>query len=89
MWVRSQDKKGLVYSNRIYVDFRHGKYRIINQVAYQECDDYDVLGEYETEERAIEVLNDIHCTLTNGYSLATNTINGTWQSSVVYVMPEK
>lgn len=49
MWIRSKDKTTLVNTLRILIS---GK-RIINAV-YD--DEYDNLGEYETRERAIQVL---------------------------------
>lgn len=68
MWIRSQDNKQLVNANRLFISqYKKGnatgyivKWRIINQVlCTNESDDYDVLGTYETEERAIEVLDSI------------------------------
>lgn len=68
MWIRSQNKKSLINVNRLYIaQYREGgmtgyitKWRICNQVSWiNETDDNDVLGTYETEERAIEVLDNI------------------------------
>ena len=63
MWIRSQDKKRLakVTSVHIYEEL-DGMFMLkgLNEccVGYQD-DDYFNLGEYETEERALEVLNEI------------------------------
>jgi len=50
MWIRSQDKEILVNASRISVSNK----RIINEVL---DDDYDTLGNYETNLRAIQVLD--------------------------------
>lgn len=55
MWIRSQDKKTLAYCTRLTVVGR----TIQNLPATGIEDDYDVLGRYETPERAIEVLSEI------------------------------
>ncbi|MBV4423442.1 hypothetical protein [Clostridium tyrobutyricum] len=66
MWVRSQDKYSLVKANRLlivetaYVAKFNKGYRIINQYkCTNDSDDYDILGEYETEKRALEVLDNM------------------------------
>ncbi|HHV41257.1 MAG TPA: hypothetical protein GXX72_00165 [Clostridiaceae bacterium] len=66
IWIHSQDRKTLVYAKRIAIErFKEHEnnrylYRIINQVLYQDnADDYDVLGVYTTEKRAMEILGDI------------------------------
>jgi hypothetical protein len=66
IWIRTQDRKGLIYAQRIAIEsFKEWKseefkYRIVNQVLYQDvANDYDLLGVYDTEERAIEVLDSI------------------------------
>ena len=55
MWIRSQDKTTLAYCTRLAVV---GK-TIQNLPPTMFEDDYDVLGKYETKERAIEVLSEI------------------------------
>lgn len=72
IWIRSQDEKTLAYCHRLAIVGR-----IIQNLATTGIeDDYDIMGEYETPQRAIQVLNDIQnqiCTMTN----------------TVYQMPEK
>jgi hypothetical protein len=64
MWIRSKDKTVLVETKRIIAN---GKC-IVNQVLCQsEADDYDILGEYATKERALEVLDQIQQRLTEGH----------------------
>ena len=55
MWILSQDKKTLAKVERLAVQ---GK-MIQNLPPTMFEDDYDILGGYESPERAIEVLNDI------------------------------
>ena len=60
--IRSQDKKSLIEPHRIIIthNFPTNKFRITNQVLYSyEADDYDVLGEYETEAQVLWVLEQI------------------------------
>lgn len=73
MWIRSQDKKTLAKVERLTVQ---GK-MIQNLPPTMFEDDFDILGEYESPERAIEVLNDI-----------TETIEFV-SESFIYKMPEK
>lgn len=55
MWIRSQDGKTLAKVTRLAVVGR----TIQNLPATGIEDDYDVMGKYESEERAIEVLDEI------------------------------
>lgn len=68
MWIRSQNKDLLINTNRIGVfDYGFGEY-LIRGDAFE-------LGIYSTKEKALEILDEIHCSLNNG---ATN----------VYQMPQ-
>lgn len=58
IWVRSQAKKALCKVQRIYVYEKDGKWKVVN-IINGESDDFDTLGTYETEEKALEVLNEI------------------------------
>ena len=70
LWIRSQDKMHLCECDRLMVwntkACKENQYAVLSQfsVAY-ETDDYIELGIYESKERALEVLNDIHNTLTD------------------------
>lgn len=68
MWIRSQDGCLLVNANKIeaYECF-NGEYSISGE--------YSTVGFYSNKEKAIKVLDEIHCSLNNG---ATN----------VYQMPQ-
>ena len=60
MWIRSQDRRGLVDAKRIILRPTTSRSEIINLAREdEEYIDYDVLGTYESEERAKEVLDDI------------------------------
>lgn len=76
IWVRSQDKRRLINANNLSV--RHMSiytYDIIGKEIY--------LGSYKTEERAIEILNDIQNILMNINPSAMG------KSIVVYEMPQE
>lgn len=55
MWIRSQDKKLLANFSKFYLNCR------FEIVGYDETSEEDVhlLGEYESQERGLEVLSDI------------------------------
>ena len=84
LWIRSQDKMNLVKINQVSLNYQDNKQIIANYIpdffensgAY-----YELLGTYETKERAIEVLDEIQDLLQNAYIGNANRI--------VYKMPEK
>lgn len=79
LWIRSQNKKGLAKAENLtikssFIKNEKNIFYIINNSANNKCS----FGYYETEERALEVLNAIHQALAS--------INS---NCVVYNMPEK
>ena len=88
MWVRSQDNQ-LVNLDRItFVD-------TANKLVYANWDvdtHYRKLGEYATEERCIEVINEIQNALiennTKMYEYYGDRIEYTYPHKHVYIMPE-
>ncbi|WP_195238612.1 hypothetical protein [Romboutsia sp. 1001285H_161024_C4] len=64
MWIRTQDKKELINTEHIAVE----KKRI--------CSQHTTLGEYESEQRAIEVLDEIQKELFHGIKLDYITSGG-------------
>lgn len=84
LWVRSQDKERLIkVSNVQYTYYRKGDlYSDVRGKHYigTYYDNLEILGEYATKERALEVLNEIQ-----RYILLPNIDNSTY----VYQMPEK
>lgn len=77
MWIRSQDKELLVYAKRLMVLGN----RVVSFVRFNiEGDDYDLLGEYESDDKAIEVLDKIQ------NSLRIN-IRSTGNYATIFEMP--
>lgn len=86
MWIRSQDKTTLAYCTRISVAGR----TIQNLPPTMFEDDYDVLGRYETPERALEVLDEIEKRLfayTDVYEKRTDYHET--RKQMIFQMPEK
>lgn len=62
MWVRSQDGETLTDARRLLVLGN----KVVNFVKLDiENDDYDVLGEYESNQQAVKVLDDMHFAIEN------------------------
>ena len=83
LWVRSQDKMNLVKVRQISVNYQDNKQIIANYMPelYENSGEYyEILGTYETKERALEVLDEIQ-----NYILLPNTDN----SAYVYKMPKE
>lgn len=82
LWIRSQDKQWLIPVNDIISVFQKNVF----------CKGI-ILGEYKSEERALEILNEIQYHIKHqGESLATSDngiITGFKYYSNVYEMPEK
>lgn len=76
LWIRSQDKLKLVKVNYVYaIENKINSFSIYGET----IDSVPIIGRYETEERALEVLDEIQ-----NYILLPNTDN----SAYVYEMPE-
>ena len=81
IWVRSQDKslyycKGFDAPNKRIVPVDKNKaYAIVGHVSDEM---HPILGWYETETQALQVLDEIWAYIASG----------TWHKGVVYVMPE-
>ena len=83
LWVRSQDKMNLVKIRQISLNYSNKKQIIANYTPelYENSGGYyELLGTYETKERAIEVLDEIQDLLQNAYVGNANRI--------VYQMPK-
>lgn len=84
MWIRSQDGKYLGDCKRLHIEKCGNSYRIINQVFYQaKAVDHDMLGTYEMEERAVEVLDEIQ------KALIENLSYGMTSNNKIYQMPKE
>lgn len=67
LWIRSQDRLRLVKTTDICIDYNNQKSLIANcRNLSNGNDDYFPLGEYDTEERALEVLDEIQATIILG-----------------------
>lgn len=83
LWIRSKDKMNLVKVRQISVNYWDNKQIIANYTPelYENSGEYyEILGEYKTKERAIEVLDEIQ-----NYILLPNTDN----SAYIYEMPKE
>ena len=65
LWIRSQNKLSLTKVNSVVIDFNDQKKLVANYIQFNGDEDYTSLGEYDTEERALEVLDEIQCHLVN------------------------
>lgn len=83
MWVRSQNKKFLGDYDSFSVS-ESG-----NVLGYQGPEDFDgvVLGVYESEEIALNILNDIQTLISNGYKKDVIFKNIRTMSKLVFEMP--
>lgn len=86
LWIRSQDKEELVcVHNRIFINNATG-------IGYQIkidflIDEFIVLGTYETEERALEVLDEIEEIIETQIGKKTECLGFGYYSNTVYEMP--
>lgn len=85
MWIRSQDKKTLAYCTRLAVV---GK-TIQNLPPTGIDDDYDVMGVYESSERAVEVLDNIQSQLRSAVEVIRGVSSDNYKQHFIYQMPEK
>lgn len=88
LWIYSQDKEKLLKCNDIAIErnmiyemetIKFKGYKIVGY--FDKNTEYEVLGIYETKERAIEILDKIQDLLQNAYVGSSNRI--------VYQMPEE
>ena len=77
IWIRSQDKKRLIFATNVYID-DYGNFTLVK------ANSHIRIGEYPTKERALQVLDEIHARIASGTIEALET--GTWH--IVYIMPE-
>lgn len=83
LWIRSQDKERLIKVSNVQYTYRKGDlYSDVRGKHYigTYYDNLEILGEYATKERAIEVLDEIQDLLQNAYIGNAHRI--------VYQMPE-
>jgi len=83
MWIRSKDKKGLYNVKRFEIFSKDSKWRIVSWTSSAEYEDFDILGEYDTEARCIEILDGVQRFIDN-YNCKYNI-----QISSTYEMPSE
>ena len=91
LWIRSQDRKTFVKCDDIGIAVDK-KYKIVGY--FDKNTEYETLGYYISEERAIEVIDDIvyfitknaYCRLKNGSGELVNIVP---QPILIYNMPEE
>ena len=59
LWIRSQNKLNLTKVNSVIIDYNYQQKIVANYMEFNGDEDYTPLGEYDTEERALEVLDEI------------------------------
>ena len=59
LWIRSQNKLSLTKINSVVIDYNDQKKIVANYMEFNGSEDYTPLGEYDIEERALEVLDEI------------------------------
>lgn len=85
LWVRSQDREkllkinGIQYQNCKLVENETIETNIL--IGFYSSYENEILGEYKTKERALEVLDEIQDLLQNAYTGKSNII--------LYLMPEE
>lgn len=86
MWIRSQDKRTLVKVNRLWIA-KAGVIYNLPPTGIEE--DSDLLGEYESFERAVEVLDNIQSQLRSAVEVIRGVSSDTYKQYFIYQMPEE
>lgn len=74
LWIRSQDRLRLTHIDSVIINARNKKEIIGNYSYTSDGFERDIpLGEYNTEERALEVLDEISSKIKNRYIVSTTT----------------
>ena len=84
LWIRSQDKERLIKVSNVQYTYRKGDlYSDVRGKHYigTYYDNLEILGEYTTKERALEILNEIQKIFYNNQKFVNNV--------VVYEMPKE
>ena len=95
LWVRSQDKMNLVKIRQISLNYQNNKQIIANYMPdfYPNSGEYyELLGIYESKERALEVLDEIQDELIGSDFMPiekNEEVVLTCGSAKIYEMPEK
>ena len=87
LWIRSQDRMNLVKVNQISINYSNSKQIIANYIpdfVGTQGEYYEILGDYESKERALEVLDEIQKMLVEDGGIETFET-----TLVVYNMPKE
>lgn len=87
LWIRSQDKETLIKIDRLDVD--GNKIKANFKLHFSGCD-YVILGTYESNDRALEVLDEIQeAKLGNfHYRCPSNVKVSSKEDTIIYEMPK-
>ncbi|WP_368490750.1 hypothetical protein [Clostridium sp. BJN0013] len=98
MWIRSQDKKAMVKIQATNINYNQPG-QILGWIPpFDTLDSCFILGDYGTDKRAIEVLDEIQNEISNCVEFTHTTkflsksegnVSNTSTSYIVYQMPEK
>lgn len=101
LWIRSQDRMNLVKVNQISINYSNSKRIIANYIpdfVGTQGEYYEILGDYESKERALEVLDEIQSFIENNYEVDIPSCSGNMIANgrivlktrrIVYEMPKE
>lgn len=94
LWIRSQDKLDLIKCKSIHIEEIPSS-KEVAILCYASGDKYSIVGDYETKERALEVLDEIQEYINNNCEFIEekrHTIMGTYRDVIetsVFQMPKE
>ena len=86
LWIRSQDKKELRPNPKLGIDRLESNYYIVDRYSFEK---EIILGKYVTEERALEVLDEIQELLEPVHVIDLSKKEGIAGANILYEMPEE
>lgn len=97
LWIRSQDRMNLVKVNQININYLNSKQIIANYIpdfVGTQGEYYETLGDYESKERALEVLDEIQNMLKPKLLVKINEfdeqeVHEKIRTNIFYEMPEE
>ena len=85
LWIRSQDKKELRPNPNLGIERLESNYYIVDRYSF---DKEIILAKYATEERALEVLDEIQELLEPVHVIDLSKKEGIAGANILYEMPE-
>lgn len=86
LWIRSQDKKELRPNPNLGIERLESNYYIVDRYSF---DKEIILAKYATEERALEVLDEIQELLEPVHVIDLSKKEGIAGANILYEMPEE